>query len=485
MSRLISKINKTNKWDFLFILFSIFMLLPFFYATQYALPYADDFWMAGTVKKSSDILLVASVKEAANFYISRGGSFLPFFLEFFLLGFTKISFFPCLHFILASIFIFFFVSIYLFIKSFSKRFQLEKIQFLLLFFILLVGMNTTSPDQAFYAAVCVISYEFFFAATLLSLSCFINYTMTNSKKSYVGAVLWGIIGSNMHSFAAILNLIFFAYFLYFYIINKRINPQILALFIIVFITALIVCLAPGNFARHGGDTLESMHFAKVFITTARIIIKYAYDLFENSFLVFCGACLFFFSLFIENPAKKKLFINPILLALFFIVLCYLFVFPICLGYSGEHSLPNRSRFLLDFIMAFSFFTFVIYVSIWLQNKYNTNTVLSKEKIPLIILLFTIFFSIELQNIGLKNLYSIKCVKEIANGNLKEVFESGKKVLLAIKDSPDDDVIVYGEKKYSSILFEIGLKEGEEYSTFWVNSFIADYYGKKSVTYISN
>ena len=136
-------------------------------------------------------------------------------------------------------------------------------------------------------------------------------------------------------------------------------------------------------------------------------------------------------------------------------------------------------------MAFSFFTFVIYASIWLQNKYNTNTVLSKEKIPLIILLFTIFFSIELQNIGLKNLYSIKCVKEIANGNLKEVFESGKKVLLAIKDSPDDDVIVYGEKKYSSILFEIGLAEGEEYSTSWVNSFIADYYGKKSVTYISN
>ena len=480
MSWIIQKIKKIGILNLCFIAFSLLMLFPFFYAIRYALPYGDDFAMMITTKYSTDSLLMTSLRETIVFYKHHGGNLLPFFLQYFILGFQNFNIFHWVHFILAFFFVFFFASFYLFLKSFFRKFQLNFI-WIFMFLFLLVGMNTSSPDETFYAVVCAIAYEFFFSSMILSFACFMNFTESKSNKSYAGALVWGILGANILPFAGILNLVYFSSIIYIYIYYKRIDKKTLILFLAVFVMALIVAVAPGNFERHEfQNSSAGMNLIKCLVSTGLIIGKYAFYLFKNSFLVFGAAGLFFISLVSTRTYTKRIFFyNPLFLALFLFVMCYLYVFPVCLGYGGSLHLPERICFFSDFVMTFSVFVFAIHSGIWLRNKYHP--VFTRNQIPFVILFFTIFLAVEVQNVRLKNKYTLKCIKEIYTGNMEEFYEVSKDILIQIQDSKEADVVVHSKKLHSDILQKLGLDA--EDNSYWVNEAVATLYGKNSVTYI--
>ncbi len=476
MNKLMLKVKGCKWTDAVFYTLTVLLVLPFFYLLQYALPSADDFSMINYLKALPGTTFIGSILVAIDFYKTWGGGVIGTFLETFLLGFYRLGI-PGLHVLLTVYFVLFFLSLYHFVTVFCARFGLQ-FSSLFLFFLLLVGLNTTTPKQTFYWAVGTIGYVTFFAAMFQTFSCFMTYTQTHGLRAYIGTIVWGIISCNSAPMAGIINLVVLLYLIYVSVAERKLNKRIAVLFLIFFVTALIVCLAPGNFARHDTYTSGGLHVFLVCYKAGIVFLDAIYDLLKNSFLVFGATCLFFVTLTAKTQRKPVL--NPILLACVLAVMCYTFIFPVSLGYGGDLDFPPRIRFMMDFVFSFSFFAFSINCAWYLKEKYNP--VMARENTPFVVLLFVLFLLCQIQTVGIANKHYLRAVQEIANGNAKRFYLQGVDTLAAIRNSPDADVVVHGPSVRSAVLMDTGLTSSPAH---WVNKAVAEFYGKQSVAVIED
>lgn len=340
-------------------------------------------------------------------------------------------------------------------------------------------MNTTSPKQTFYWLVGAIGYVTFFAATIQTFSCFIKYTQTHAFQAYVGTLVWGVFSCNNALMAGIINFVILLYLIYVFFVDHKFDRRVLVLFLIFFITALIVCLAPGNFVRHETYSKDGLHVFLVCYKASIVLFDAVYDLLRNSFLVFSAGSLFFVAL--TSEFRKKFVLNPILLGCGLVLLCFIFVFPVSLGYGGDLDFPPRIRFLMDFLISFSFFVFSIDCALYLKDKYRPIAI-AKEKTPFVIFFFVLFLVTQIQVVKIGNKNYLKAVQEIANGNAKNFYQSGVDCLVSIRNSPDADVVIHTKTVFSSVLMDTGLTSNPNH---WVNKAVAEFYGKNTVAIIDD
>ena len=405
-----------------------------------------------------------------------GGGLFAIFLQTFIFSFYKFGI-TGLHVFLYINYLVFLISLFYFSKETFKFFNLKS--FVLLFcFLISIGLNHTEPKENIFWLVGALAYVVPLTFLFLFCTFFLKYLMIPKVWYIVAMLFFALLAENNLCCAAIINIVLLLYFIVHFFILKKKNLSSIIPFIIVFLNALIIALAPGNFRRHDVISNDGFHIATVLLSTFKVLITMFFSLFRQSMLMPATVFLFFFIVRYGNCPRFNIKKNPILVLIIAFITGYVALFPVILGYGGTTSMPLRIEFTFDFIISILFFYFIIYFSFWAKEKYYTNIAYTPNLVITIGIMICLLFYAQFSSSKKKSAIALK---ELYNGQMKVVYETGIKTLNFIKNSKENEVvIIQGEIPESHIIKPMELNEDP---THWVNEAVADFYEKKSVKYI--
>ncbi|MBQ3671745.1 MAG: hypothetical protein II921_09785 [Treponema sp.] len=473
------KLTGCNRCNILFFVFSLLVVLPFFYALKYSLPSADDFSYMALTKYSEHNRFVASVLLAVSSYKNWGGGWLGTFFQIFVLSFHQFGI-GGLHVLLSVCMMFFLCSLYFLCRTICVNFFRVRYYVVFYFLVLLVGFNAVSPRESLYWAVGSTGYIVPFSFAFCALSFLVKYLFSRKNIYYVLMIVFGVIVcSSTLPAAGLINATYLLYAVGQMAKNKKTELRAVLPFLLVFAAALIIALAPGNFVRHSFFSKDGMHFFNVCGSTLIVLVRLLKNLLKNSFLFMGMACLFFFVLIRKrtDEKEKSIAFSPFFSGIIFLVLCYVFLFPVQLGYGGNRASPDRIEFMMYFIIAIFAYTFTIHLAFWCRTHFHTY--INYDCIPFVVVLMLCFFLVEIHALEVRKHFWVIAVKELSDGTMKAFYEEGQKALVILRSTTDKNVVISGKKVESKILNSIALRNDPH---DWVNKAVANFYGKEAVVY---
>lgn len=259
----------------------------------------------------------------------------------------------------------FFVAIFKLVQAISSQFSFRNtLNITFLIFILYIA-QLPIISESFYWWAGAITYQLGSTLTIVLLICIIKlyrkksnlYTLISSLLAFLA------IGCNEITMVIIV-MTLFLYLTINYKFNKKINYQLLFVFIIAVISAVIVYFAPGNFIRQEGYPQKHQLIRSLILASGQLFF---------SVLSWCGL-IFLFSLLIYKELKNnissiilknKAHVLPYLMGLFLISLLSFFT---SLWATGE-ILPPRSRNAIYLFMILG----IIPLYLLIINRYS-NTI---------------------------------------------------------------------------------------------------------------
>ena len=270
--------------------------------------------------------------------------------------------------------------------------------------------------------------------------------------------------------------IMFMFSIYDYIKNRRVGRDILSVFAVTVAGGIVAVCAPGNYVRHSVIDTSGTHpflcLFHSFITAIEELMTYV----ENPYLILFMIILFYIgvrTLIIKTDTLKMFLViaNSILLCM---VTCY----PVLLGYSTQlvESMPNRCMFVFDFIACICLMVMAFEAGTYFRTKELIDS--SWHIKSVICCVWLLVFMLLAPHL----LYTANWVtlSQLSDGEIRQYSIDIKKMLGSIKNSDDQDMLVYYVPKCPSSFREAGISEDEK---AFANVVIAEYYHKHSVRYI--
>lgn len=481
------QINKQNVFLVLIYIFICITIIPVIIACFFGLPSADDFSNSNTLieltKKFEGNYFKSIIEFLKNNYLGWQGTYsgiifitsLPYHFG----GLVALR----IEMIITAIcfFISLFLSLYALLKYFTSSIKINSVCSLLIYFCSIFYLiNFFDIQEIFYWHTGLSVY------TIPLIFCFITffsffYYYTNKNKVFIGiGVVTAIIAAggslDISGFLCSVLLVFICIDFF---INRKIYSTIL-IGITAFIGSIINAFAPGNFVRHEYIDKKLNIMSSFFKTSKHIYSSILEDL-QFGFLLPLFIIVFILSFYELKDSKIK-FKYPFLITLSALISCIITDFPVFLGYNGE-SLPTRCIFIEKTSLMVYTILISIYWSGWFAEK--QFKLFTKEFFIGLTVVCVIPLSMYLLKPSHSRLLSVKMLFYELKGDYKKVSKKQEKLLNSIKESTDENIILYiepDENEYWTNIKEIGLTED---TNDWINIAVSKYYNKNSIVVIKN
>jgi hypothetical protein len=474
-------IEKLNKFfnayaEKLFLVFLVFMVLPFVVLCFYAVPNADDLWFGFNYQNYG---FIGSFKV---WYLSWFGRF-SFVLIMNLYNALGAGNMMYCFFCLALLCVFYF-SLYRFIKVAFEIKQCVKNHIYTLIFCLIFIYKMPVISEGFFWLSGSVIYVFPASLIILFFSFLISFSLFTAKKRKLFYFLLCVLAFFIVGLSEVamlfmnLSLIFIQLIKLFY--NKKLSKSLLFIWMVVIISSLIVYLAPGNHIR---ELSETQYYGKnihdIFYTVKNAMIAtVSYLLFEwlrDSLLLLCTVLFIPVAIYqIRNNTQwfRLCSINPFLTSVASVFCIFIML---AMGYWNiGGKLPDRA---INFI-------FYIFIFLWIFNIQSIMNYFVKDladfkisgtstyyRLVTLMVVLIIVISLSGEN-NIKIAYT-----DILNGQAKTYAFEMKERHNKLADNKSDSCFVPELQYRPSSLFVTDLKK--EAHT-WPNDIYEKVYNKKLI-----
>lgn len=451
--------------------------IPYIIAAFFGIPSADDFSFALPRLKYMGNNVSYIIYNAKNLYMHWQGTYtanvfqgIPVYTYWGIIG---------LRFEMVLAVLFFLGSLFFFIRELIQEVfdvQDKKIWTLIVYQVVVwAALAEVKTNEIFYWHTGIAGYTIPISCMLLSLGLLM-------RRNYVCGLLLGVITmGGPINIGVMYGLILVGY--YIFVEGKNVKPR-LVLGVLAIAFAINV-IAPGNYIRKTAISSE-LHLMKnaihAFAQTNRSLI----DCLCNGWFMLIFFVFFVLALNLNIEEYSSIKVGTILI--YSVVALFLVDYPVALGYNGPY-FPERTLFVEKIMMMFSVASCSVACAI-IFKKLNLDV---KTIVYMFSFLLIVMFMPKLKIDNLVSLPWCRVAYHVANGDFKEVSERNLYYLETIEKSGMDEV--YIERKMSTTdksistdseqwtcLMEVGLSEDKDY---WVNSAVAEYYGKKIVVLSKN
>ena len=372
------------------------IILPILIASTYSLPAADDFFNAYSMKeilRDNNSYIGAVLHRTYEFYRNSGGYTFSFFLNYFFSPYLLVGI-KALR--IANLFInlFFYVSLYFFIKStLQNSFEIYNKKLILgVYILVLIAFTNNYNNSETLTWYCVsVAYVLVVTFMLWGIIFFIK-AIQNGKKIYavMASLLGFLVSGGALNVTALNCIIYLTVGILGVVIYKKRKISFICFFS-AFIGGIINAISPGNFVRHESISSAYPIFGSLKSAAFLMWSRLQYLLFETPFILLLVIFFILISKHINYDKKKyRLIVSPIFVLVMVIFSIIVVNFPVCLGYSNG-TFPDRCIWVEDCCIYLGFFGWTAYFTRWLKEKYKEEIIIQKREAVCIIISGILFF----------------------------------------------------------------------------------------------
>lgn len=445
-----------GEWGITVLLIGIILLLtvPLLLGAGYTYPAADDFIFENGSMEWANALgpVRGPLLVAWHYYRTWEGRYISNLLNFTILPFTRFGL-SGFRIIMVMHSLFFVLSLFFMVNgiiSFSQPLE-EVNKRLFLYAVLLfaaLGLpGTWRGREIFYWYTGATGYLVGIYSLFLSIGCFFLANCREKNRGYyIASVLFGFIASGtcpqVASFVCSWHLIaLLAVVLSVEVGRKQIHFWNICPFLVSFLGAVVNAASPGSLQRSRDTMDESINYGVIDAVKDTFFCQKDElgQILRDPFFIALVIILFLVcSCFEVKTAEKKksvTWISALLMTGSVLVSQFLCIFPVVLGYHGKGLSNERTKYIAEFEIRYSFIFAIIYVarcvSQILSEKGKRVSTLGGVFICAAGFLF-------LNNSTKENGYgySFELIREFSNGTIQEVFSLRKEVLDALEAAED-------------------------------------------------
>ncbi|WP_292142058.1 DUF6056 family protein [Butyrivibrio sp.] len=219
---------------------------------------------------------------------------------------------------------------------------------------------------------------------------------------------------------------------YFYSKDRKIKSANVIVFLAAFLSTLLNAAAPGNFARHGIESKESMDLAKSIADTIKVFwdtnVWLFYKMNFGALIVVAIVC----GLFINKVlVDKKAYL---IVSLASLVMPFITIFPVVLGYNVPW-IPNRCLFITVTVMTLVYINLaVVFGNIIRLKAEKAKTVMGV--LVVIAILLTVVSPYEYHRC-----ITLKLNKYLYNGYIQDYYNEFLTMTSEFENQQNCDVII--------------------------------------------
>ena len=339
-----------------------YCLYVYLHTASYVMPAADDFIISADIRDGrllGEGYLYLGLKWMREVYMTWQGTFTSNFLVYFLAPYVRMGVDGIKLFCVISILLFY-GSLLLIIQCVMECLLKCKKRAVILFVCTLItwlisNARVTMEVFFWYNGICVYTLPLIF--TLFGIRHLIKFVFVKERqRDFVGAVVFGVMAcGGVLQCSAIVCFIYLLICIWGFITEYPHRKRLCVAFIVSFISALVNCLAPGNFTRQGVISDSGLPIFKAFgYSLSNVIGEAIRLLIEADMLYLLTVMLLVGFLWYKADQESKVNVWMIILTGLGILLCmWVACYPVALGYSSALMAP-RGYFIVDVFLIIGF-----------------------------------------------------------------------------------------------------------------------------------
>lgn len=260
-------------------------------------------------------------------------------------------------------------------------------------------------------------------------------------------------------------------------VEKTVKAGDYIVFLVAVLGAVLNTAAPGNFIRHSAIDESGLHIGSAIIfTCSQILGTLEKLLLDTPFII-----IIVISLIVGGCIRKdRKMINHKIIGIICtisILMPFVTCFPVCLGYSKD-VFSNRCEFIETVILTISIEIIVI---VFGYLFYDKLTFLRKIETYFVLILFCIVIVQVNSSWKISESVPVQMWQQISKGMYRDYYNEVKDFYDKIASDTNDDVFLYDLPESSVFMKNVNISQDMSY---WINCAIAEFYGKKSVQYVT-
>lgn len=443
---------------------------------------ADDFWHAVTIG-AFNVGFFDYIKASFNFaihmYKTWQGTYFSMFLQAFLsplnnFGLNQMRFVMVLN---AVLYIFgFLFMVFGFLEYYIPNAgKIVKLAILTCSFSqVLFVWEYPEIFSWFSGATC---YSFPLSFLFISIALSLKAEKSKKKGCLIGAIICGFCGmggvlgiTGMGCcFMLIICLIPLIY-------EKKIKKYLTIVFGCDMVFALFATVAPGNFLRRSEVDAAFNPIKAVFLSAK----KYWYSvemLFKDTCFIYFWILFIIVGIFLYKKGLLTISYRYLISSILLMAVPFATIFPIILGYGGYDYFPNRCYYLLFVSLSLVLLNISVFLGC-LTGKILGNE--ETQKTVMVLLVLFTFISVMGNEKRLEDNVAVIQINNLLNGHVKTFYNECNAFLYQVEHNEDEEVVLNAINDRVPCFADFYISEDTEY---WINQYIADIYGKKSVRVI--
>lgn len=458
------------------------LLLPVLITSLYSLPAMDDYSASVTYLSYRTGTLTGMMEYLNIFFKQWGGCYFSVMIEFFIAPFARggVQMLQWANFLGE---LFFYVSLFCLISYLYSTFctwQHKRHAAIITYGLLVFLIVSNDSMPSIITWWCVVSVYIIVAACMfLGILFYLKALQENKRRYCILSAVLGFLASGSALNVAALNcgIYFILAVLGICFWKNKVNSIVMTAG--AWLGGLVNVLAPGNYVRRNTYAEELHIIYALKLSVFKLWERGQYLIFHTPFILILLILLVIALLCVPQKCKFA-FPYPALVVFFFILAVVVVNYPVFLGYGDVTGwFPEHCIWVMDLTIYFGAFLSVYYIAGWVKIR-NLQPEPNKNMIW-VITVCVIFY---LCNLGiahnLNENATVKMLKNITNGTYTAFTDYWEGILNEIETSEDSNVVVYRESQPENGEM-IKYPDIREDSSHWVNTSIARFYGKESVS----
>lgn len=487
------KLQRRDLFSIILCILSIgiigYCLYVYLHIAAYVIPAADDFTISADIRESrllGESYLHLGLRWMREVYLTWQGTFISNFLLYYIAPYVRMGTDGIRLFCVFGI-LFFYGSLWMLVHCIMKHLlKCKEVAMILFVYALITWLisNARIVMEVFfwYNGICVYTLPLTF--TLIGIRHLIRFTYVKMQQSdFIGAIAFGILAcGGVLQCSAIVCFVYLLICLWGFFTKHSGRVKLLSVFMMAFVSALINCLAPGNFTRQGTINESGLPIFKAFGYSLSNVMREFERLLIETDMLYLLMVVLLAGLVLWHKEYQKLRVNVwmIVFTVLGVFLCmWVSCYPVALGYSSMLMEP-RGYFVIDVFMIIGFMLCAFMIGGGLQQLMDYHAI--KRKIlcgASVAFVIVVLAVADIMGV-IKEIERplLVCVEDDKLGYLARFRDEWENILKQIENADGDKVIIQSRPIPS--LQELKNPDLSENSDYWINSGVARYFEKETV-----
>ncbi len=466
------------------------VIIPILYYSFLSVPYADDFSWTTKTREYLDKygnLFIAGLVFAGSTYMNFQGTFVGNFLCMFcapmfrggIIG-LRIYNTMCLVLLFGALF----YMILMFSRTVKGSF--DSVLALTVYGGALFCLTNNYMNSEIYTWYTVMNmYVLPAAFMMIGAGCYLLYT-GSQKRGWISAAIFGALAAGgAINLATLCCGIYLFVAVYGVVCLKKHREELFPFFITVVVTFVNV-IAPGNYARYDLDG-NKISIVEAFLSGYIHGIRQLVEASKNTPLIVVCAFVFLVICFRVNfdSVDFRFKAHPIVVALLFSICVGIVNLPYTYGAKrglSSELFEGRAFFVQDLALYLLLMLWLFYLAGYISEKHPEFS--AQRSHVILTIIFSFFYLAMFANLsGGKTLTTPYMISSIVDGSAHAYSDYQEEILGAIEGGDEVIYIYYDYNKAPAkdrFIQGLRLCDDENSEMFWINSAIANYFGKEKI-----